>query len=99
MSKYKLDLLNVPNQKFNTTLGDVNITIELRTVRDLCYMSILQDDNYVLKGIKCIPNTGLLNSELRRMINGDILFECGSDEYPNYLNFNNIDCRLVYISK
>ena len=96
MKTYKLDLLAVPNQSFNTTLNGQNITVELRTARGICYMSISQDGIYLAAGIKCLPNIGLLPSPLKNLINGDLKFHCRTDDYPFYTNFATEDCQLIY---
>lgn len=96
MKTYQLDLLAVPNQSFNTTLNGNNILIELRTFRNVCYMSISQDGEYLLAGVKCLPNVGLLTPSLRRYLNGDLKFYCNTDDYPSYTNFGTLDCRLIY---
>ena len=96
MKTYKLDLLAVPNQSFNTTLNGQNITVELRTARGICYMSISQDGIYLAAGIKCLPNIGLLPSPMKNLINGDLKFHCRTDDYPFYTNFATEDCQLIY---
>lgn len=98
MKRYKLDLLAVPNQRFDTMLNGQNLTFELRTIQGLCLMSISQNGEYIVCGIKCVPNTNLLRGEIARLINGNIMFECVGDEYPNYSNFSNNDCNLIFIS-
>ena len=96
MKTYKLDLLAVPNQSFNTTLNGYNVKIILRTSRGICYMSILQDGEYLAAGIRCVPNIGLLTAPLRAMLNGDLKFYCRTDDYPHYTNFATTDCQLIY---
>ena len=96
MKTYKLDLLAVPNQSFNTTLNGQNITVELRTARGICYMSISQDGIYLAAGIKCLPNIGLLPSPMKNLINGDLKFHCRTDDYPFYTDFATEDCQLIY---
>lgn len=96
MKHYKLDLLAVPNQRFNTTLNGQNITVELRTARGICYMSLSQDGKYIAAGIKCIPNAGLLTANVRRIINGDLMFVCHTDDYPSYEKFTTANCKLIY---
>ena len=96
MKTSKLDLLAVPNQSFNTTLNGQNITVELRTARGICYMSISQDGIYLAAGIKCLPNIGLLPSPMKNLINGDLKFHCRTDDYPFYTNFATEDCQLIY---
>ena len=96
MKTYKLDLLAVPNQSFNTTLNGQNVLIELRTVRCICYMSISQDGEYLVAGVKCLPNIGLLTASVRRLINGDLKFYCRTDDYPDYKKFTTTDCQLIY---
>ena len=96
MKTYKLDLLAVPNQSFNTTLNGQNITVELRTARGICYVSISQDGEYLAAGIKWLPNIGLLPAPLKNLINGDLKFHCRTDDYPFYTNFATEDCQLIY---
>ena len=96
MKTYKLDLLAVPNQSFNTTLNGQNITVELRAARGICYMSISQDGIYLAAGIKCLPNIGLLPVPLKNLINGNLKFHCRTDDYPFYTNFATEDCQLIY---
>ena len=96
MKTYKLDLLAVPNQSFNTTLNGQNITVELRTARGICYMSISQDGIYLAAGIKCLPNISLLPAPMKNLINGDLKFHCRTDDYPFYTNFATEDCQLIY---
>lgn len=96
MKTYKLDLLAVPNQSFNTTLNGQNIAVELRTARGICYMSISQDGEYLAAGIKCLPNIGLLPAPMKNLINGDLKFYCRTDDYPFYTNFATEDCQLIY---
>lgn len=94
--KYSFDLLAVPNQRFDTTLNGVNITIELVTSNGLCYLSIIRDGSYIAAGVKCVPNIPLLSAENGRIIGGNISFECLKDEYPSYEKFTSDDCKLVY---
>lgn len=96
MKTYKLDLLAVPNQSFNTTINGQNVCIELRTARGICYMSISQDGEYLIAGVKCLPNIGLLTASVRRLINGDLKFYCRTDDYPDYRKFATADCQLIY---
>ena len=96
MKTYKLALLSVPNQSFNTTLNGQNITVELRTARGICYMSISQDGEYLAAGSKCLPNIGLLPAPMKNLINGDLKFHCRTDDYPFYTNFETEDCQLIY---
>lgn len=96
MSEFKLDLLAVPNQSFNTTLNGQNVRIEIRTFRGLAYLSLSQNGKYLASGVKCIPNEGLLTAPVRRLINGNLKFRCRTDDYPNYKDFDSTDCQLIY---
>ena len=96
MSAYKLDLLAVPNQSFNTTLNGQNVMIEIRTFRELSYISISTEGKYIARGVKCIPNEGLMTAPVRRLINGNLKFRCRTDNYPNYRDFDSTDCQLIY---
>ena len=98
MKRYNLDLLSVPNQRFNTTLNGQSITIELRTYRSICYMSIMQNGEYLVAGVKCVPNAMLDIASVKKLINGNLVFNCLTSDYPSYDKFGTADCKLLYVT-
>lgn len=91
----KLDLLDVPNQRFNTVLNDVNIVIELRQFRKVQYLSLYIDDVLQIGGVKCIPDVLLLPSALARTLGGNLFFTTENEEYPSVGNLGK-SCKLLY---
>lgn len=87
----------LPNQKFNISVENGILEVELRTVDKITLMSVKFNGNNVVSSIKVAPNVLLLNYKFLQEKYGDFIFTTADNEYPYYKNFNNAN-KLYLLS-
>lgn len=87
----------LPNQKFNITVENGILEVELRTVDNITLMSVKAKGNNIVSSIKVAPNVLLMGYKYLQEQYGDFVFTTANDEYPYYKNFNNAN-KLYLLS-
>lgn len=91
-----IELQNIPNQIFNVVLNDVDYRIQIKTIQDLTFISVWQNDVVVFLNQLCTPNA-FINPYNYVSTNGKLFFLCSDNEYPNYRLFGNTQ-RLYFFT-
>lgn len=87
----------LPNQKFNITVENGILEVELRTVDNITLMSVKAKGNNIVSSIRIAPNVLLMGYKYLQEQYGDFIFTTANDEYPYYKNFNNAN-KLYLLS-
>lgn len=87
----------LPNQKFNISVENGILEIELRTVDNITLMSVSANGNNIVNSIKVAPNVLLMGYKYLQEQYGDFIFTTADNEYPYYKNFNNAN-KLYLLS-
>lgn len=87
----------LPNQKFNITIENGILEVELRTVDNITLMSVKAKGNNIVSSIKVAPNVLLMGYKYLQEQYGDFVFTTANNEYPYYKNFNNAN-KLYLLS-
>lgn len=87
----------LPNQKFNITIENGILEVELRTVDNITLMSVSVNGNNIVSSIKVAPNVLLIGYKYLQEQYGDFIFTTTDNEYPYYKNFNNAN-KLYLLS-
>lgn len=88
---------DLPNQKFNFSVDNGTVEVELRTVDNITLMSVKSNGNNVVNSIKVAPNVLLLGYNHLQEQYGDFIFTTVDNEYPYYKNFNNAN-KLYHLN-
>jgi hypothetical protein len=97
MKKYYYELPKIPNQQFNTNIGENNFEFRFRSFRNLTFIDLYINGELREAGVKALPNTHLFSAEVNRIARGKFRFECATNNYPYYTDFDGVTCRFVYI--
>lgn len=97
MEKLYYELAKLPNQKFDTTIGDNNFEFRLRTFRSIIYLDVSINGELIQAGVRGVGNQSLFNVEVNRAAGGVFMFECLSDDMPNYNDFDGVTCRFCLV--
>ena len=92
-----IPLSNVPNQSFEFAYGEYVYSVTLKTFRDIVYASVVINDEPVCQSIRCVNRGWLIPYEAIYSGKGNFMFECDSEDYPNYESFGK-SCYLRFYS-
>lgn len=95
--KYYFELQKTPNQKFNTTIGENNFEFRFRSFRNFTFIDLYINGKLVEAGVKAMPNRHLFKATTDRIANGKFRFECATNNYPYYTDFDGHTCRFVFV--
>lgn len=95
--KYEFELIKTANQMFNTNIGENNFEFRFRTFRGLTYVDLKINGSQVAASTMALPNRSIFSDDIRRIAGGVFMFECQTDDYPNFEDFDGIKCRFVFI--
>ena len=87
MTQYELELNNLPNQRFTTTINnvDMEITLKLGGQPDnpVMLFSLKSGDELICPAVPCFANQGLLPYPyMVEQMGGNFIFVTNEDEYP-----------------
>ena len=102
MTVFELELNNLPNQRFTTTINDVDmeITLKLGGEQDnpIMFFALRSGDEYICPFVPCFSNQGVLPYPyMIEQAGGNFFFVTDNDEYPNYTNFGTTQ-RFYFIT-
>lgn len=90
------DLLKVPNQRFNTNIGDNNFEFDFHTFRGVIYANVRINGEIADVNAVCTPNASLFNSVVNDAADGVFKFVSGTEDYPSYENFDGATCIFAF---
>ena len=91
-----IELKNIPNQVFNTTINDAQYRIQIRTMQNLTFLSVWKNEVILFHNQLCVPNE-FINPYNYISTDGKFYFRCLDDEYPTYKQFGNTQ-YLLFLS-
>lgn len=87
---------NIPNQSFSVKEEGADIRIRLHVFKDILYADVFVDNECVMCSYRVVNKGWLLPFPwMRRNGIGNLRFEDGDLQYPDYRNFGTT-CNLVY---
>lgn len=101
--QYEIELNNLPNQTFTTTINNVDMEVIIKTGGEvdnqITFFALRIDDDYLCPFVPAFANQGVLPYEyMISEAGGQFFFETENDEYPNWENFG-ITCKLYFITQ
>lgn len=99
MTVYELELKQIPNQSFSTTINNINMDVNIRYAgNELMLFSLEINGEYVCPDVPAFSNQGLLPyNYMVQEAGGNFIFITENEEYPFYENFTTT-CRLYFIT-
>lgn len=95
--KYEYELIKTANQMFNTNIGENNFEFRFRTFRGITYVDLKINGERASASVRALPNASIFNDTINNIAGGKFMFECQTDDYPHFENFDGIACRFVFI--
>lgn len=94
MTQYEIELNNLPNQRFTTTINNIDMEITLKLAgqnhNPVMLFSLSSGGAVVCPFVPCFANQGLLPYPyMIEQVGGNFIFITNDDEYPNYTEFGN----------
>lgn len=96
MTYYTYAIKDIPNQVFNTNIGNRNFEFELRSFRGYIYVSVRIDGEIACAGVRAIPNQSLFPATVNDAAGGIFAFLCPYSDYPTAENMNTVACRFAF---
>lgn len=90
-----LQLQQIPNQIFPFFIGDSSMDIQLKTVRDDTFISVIQNEVPIFSNIKCFTDQFALPYEFND-VNFNFIWISKHDT-PHYTRFGKED-QLMYVT-
>lgn len=84
------------NQTFRLLLGEDRLDVEIRTFKDVAYVSYILDDEYIIKSTAVVSGIPVLPDNLERKIGGRLMFVDIDDLPISTERFDGISCYLTY---
>jgi len=96
MTKYLIDLKQVPNQEFFINLKNRDMSIRIID-RQLLLLSLSVNNAYLVQNVPCFPNQEVLPYPyMVAEAGGNFVFETENDEYPTWKNFGKT-CHFYFV--
>lgn len=99
MTIYELELKEIPNQTFTTTINNINMNVNVRYADDdLMLFSLQVNGEYVCPDVPVFSNQMVLPYKyMAQEAGGNFIFLTENEEYPTYQNFMKT-CRLYFVT-
>lgn len=103
MTVYEIEVNNIPNQIFSTTINEIDMEISLKTGGDngnqIMYFALATNDEYLCPFVPIFANQGILPYQyMVSELGGNFVFLTDDEEYPNYKNFGTTQ-KLYFITE
>ena len=103
MAVYEIELNNIPNQIFTTTINDIDMEITLKLGGEennqIMFFALATNNEYLCPFVPVFANQGILPYPyMISELGGNFIFITDDDEYPNYLNFGTTQ-NLYFITE
>jgi len=92
-----IPLKQIPNDEFTITLDAIKYDIAIRTISDVTYMTIIQNNVKIVDSVRCVPFRPIMPYAYLEGDGGNFAFSTTNDELPNYQSFN-VTHILLYAS-
>lgn len=97
MSKYLIDLKQIPNQEFFINLENRDMSVRIID-RQLLLLSLSINNSYLVQNVPCFPNQGVLPYPyMVTEAGGNFVFETENNEYPSWQNFGKT-CLFYFVT-
>ena len=84
MTKYQIDLLQMPNQEISVELGNDSFDLSFRTIKGDLYISVVKNDEPMFYSKRCCNKMPLLNQRQGNMY----FYDNSGNKNPNWQEFN-----------
>lgn len=91
----RIPLSPIPNQRVSIRLEGALFTLAITMARTLMTITIAKDDETIISGMRCIPDTPLIAYRHMEGMTGNFYFFTANGEYPHFSRFAGTDA-LVY---
>ena len=91
----EIPLENIPNQGLETTIDNIDYSIQLRTIQVFTVADVYSNGKLICAGVRCVPGQALIPYKYLTQ-DGNFFFYCLNDDYPNYAYFGDTQ-KLVYL--
>lgn len=100
--QYEIELNNLPNQTFTTTINNVDMEVILKLAgqedNQIMLFALIVNNEYLCPFVPVFANQGVLPYEyMTAEAGGQFYFVTDDDIYPNYTNFNST-CSLYFVT-
>lgn len=101
--QYEIELNNLPNQTFTTTINNVDMEVIFRLAgeenNNIMFFALRTNEDYLCPFVPVFANQGLLPYDyMIAEAGGQFFFETENDEYPNWENFGTT-CKLYFVTQ
>lgn len=97
MTKYLIDLKQVPNQEFFINLQNRDMSVRIID-REILLFSLSVNNSYLVQNVPCFPNQEVLPYPyMAAEAGGNFMFVTENDEYPSWENFGKT-CLLYFVT-
>lgn len=101
--QYEIELNNLPNQTFTTTINNVDMEVIFILAgeenNNIMFFALRTNEDYLCPFVPVFANQGLLPYEyMIAEAGGQFFFETENDEYPNWENFGTT-CKLYFVTQ
>ncbi len=91
-------LLQVPNQFLSTVVEEDAYNINIRTFKDITYISIQRDNIQLISNERVVVNRDVLLYDFQFNEHGNFLFFSNLQDYPTFSEFE-VSVFFLYITK